>query len=38
MSYMRGHNYIWTDVSGFHIWVKDGADGWEDSSWCCSEE
>ncbi len=36
MAYMRGHNYIWTDESGFHIWVKDGADGWDEAGWCCS--
>ena len=39
MAYMRGDIYIWAGETwngeqGFHIWVKDGADGWENTGWC----
>ncbi len=38
MAYMRGDNYIWEDVSGFHFWAKDGYDGWDDAIWAADEE
>ena len=36
MAYLRGDTYIWDDESGFHLWAKDGYDGW-DTSWAADE-
>jgi hypothetical protein len=33
MSYMRGACYIWGDDGHVHVWVEDGYDGWDESSW-----
>lgn len=33
MSYMRGACYIWSDDDRVHIWVEDGYDGWDESTW-----
>lgn len=33
MSYMRGTCYIWGDDHHVHVWVEDGYDGWDESSW-----
>lgn len=33
MSYTRGACYIWPDDDRVHIWVEDGYDGWDESSW-----
>ena len=38
MAYMRGKNYIWDDVSGLHIWARDGYDGWDNAGWACDED
>lgn len=33
MAYLRGETYIWSDGAHVHVWVRDGADGWEESVW-----
>lgn len=33
MAYLRGATYIWSDGSRVHVWVRDGADHWEESGW-----
>lgn len=34
MSYLRGDYYIWADGDErVHIWARDGADGWSESTW-----
>lgn len=33
MAYMRGHQYLWRDESGLHIWSTDGYDGWDRTGW-----
>ena len=33
MAYMRGDYYLWTDISGLHIWAKDGYDNWDIAGW-----
>lgn len=33
MSYMRGNNYLWSDGEYMHLWLADGYDGWDESSW-----
>ena len=33
MAYMRGDYYLWTDVSGLHLWAADGYDSWDESGW-----
>ncbi len=39
MAYMRGDYYVWDDTENvFHIWSKDGYDGWDDTMWATGEE
>ena len=33
MAYIRGDHYIWSDGERLHVWMFDGADGWEESGW-----
>jgi hypothetical protein len=33
MAYIRGANYIWSDIDRLHIWAADGNDEWRDTGW-----
>ena len=34
VAYLRGDYYLWADDGArLHIWVHDGADGWDASGW-----
>lgn len=33
MSYMRGKHYVWSSEHFIHLWLADGKDAWEETSW-----